>query len=271
MHIWGARGSLPAPGPHTIRYGGNTSCISISLDKSSTLVLDAGTGLAAMGQHAPRAPHTYYLLVSHVHWDHIQGLPLFAPLMCPRNRIVFLTEPDPDMGQQAMSQFDGLRFPLCREDIEADVRIDPRPVDHILSGLGIYVSWMQMNHTGTCTGFRIKGPSRSLVYMTDNELGNDYEGAAFSRFVAFAGGSDVLIHDAQFVEDERECRTGWGHSFLPDVCELAQRAQVGRLILFHHDYSRSDADIDRLCHKASSTLMPTTACSAAREGMTFDI
>ncbi len=271
VHIWGARGSLPAPGPHTVRYGGNTSCISISVDDGATLILDAGTGLAAMGLEAPEPPHTYYVLLSHPHWDHIQGLPFFAPLMCPGNQIVFLTEPAPDVGRQAMSQFDGIHFPLCRDDIQADIRVDGRSMDDVLSQRGLHVSWQEMNHTGTCFGFRIQGPRRSMVYMTDNELDAEHGGVPFGTFLEFCRGADVLVHDTQFLDEERAQRTGWGHSFLPDVCQLARDAQVGHLILFHHDFQRSDLEIDALHLAACEALGGDIACTAAFEGMTFEI
>ncbi len=271
VQIWGTRGSLPAPGPHTVRYGGNTSCITISIDDSTTLVLDAGTGLAAMGLEAPPPPHTYYLLLSHPHWDHIQGLPLFAPLMCPGNHIVFLTEPAPEIGQQAMSQFDGLHFPLCHDDIEADVRLDARQIGEVLSGCGVSISWQRLNHTGTCFGYRVQGPTRSLVYMTDNELDEVTGDVSYDTLLAFCRDADVLIHDSQYMDDERPFRTGWGHSFLSDVCRLARRAQVGELILFHHDYRRSDAEIDAMNAAACATLGNDVGCAAACEGMTFEI
>lgn len=286
VHIWGARGSLPAPGPHTVRYGGNTACISVSIDERTTLVLDAGTGLTAMGLVAPAPPHTYYFLLSHAHWDHIQGLPLFAPLMCPGNQVIFLTEPNPDIGRQALSQFDSVHFPLCRDDIQADVRIEEGSINRMLARHGLHVSWQQMNHTGTCFGFRIRGPLQTMVYMTDNELGADNavagepvagepgeggEEIPYQTFRAFCQDAGVLIHDAQYLDEERDSRTGWGHSFLSDVCQLAQDAQVGHLILFHHDYRRTDDQVDALCEAAREQIGSTTECTAAYEGLSFEM
>lgn len=262
VQFWGVRGSIPVPGPDTTRYGGNTPCLTVSLDEDHTLILDAGTGLASFGRTLSDRNHTYFVLLSHVHWDHIQGLPLFAPLMSPRTRVVFLTGMDPTFMDTALSQLDGVRFPLRLVDCPARIEQDNREAEDVLSEFDLTVSWMPANHSGTCFAYRLAGPANDLIYMTDNELGPER-----ANVTTFCHGADFLVHDAQFTEAERSRKTGWGHSFVSDVCVLAQEASVGELILFHHDPNRTDAQLDRIQADARSRVGTSLTCCVAAEGM----
>jgi phosphoribosyl 1,2-cyclic phosphodiesterase len=249
-----------------LKYGGNTPCLTISLDASHTLILDAGTGLAAYGRTLPDRQHTYLLALSHIHWDHIQGFPLFAPLMSRETRFVFLTGMEPAFTEQVLSQLDGIHFPLPADVFPVHWEHDSGAGQAILDALGVGISWMPVNHSGTCFAYRISGRSKDLVYMTDNELGPDHDDV-----VAFCRNADILVHDAQFIESERQRKTGWGHSFVPDVCRLAKQAAVRELVLFHHDPSRNDAEIDAIQADARSLLGPSVACVAAAEGMSREL
>ena len=265
VHIWGVRGSAPAPGPDTIRYGGNTPCISVSLDDSHTLLLDAGTGLAAFGRSVPHArPHTYFLLLSHPQWDHIQGLPMFAPLMDASARIVLLPGNDPDVAGHVLGQMDGVHFPVTTDDIKADISVIPGPISPHLESFGMTVATMESQHPGQCHAFRLGRPQGDLVYMTDNELS---AGELSREVVSFCHDARYLIHDAQYIEQERESRTGWGHSFMVDVCRLATAARVRTLIPFHHDPGRSDDALDAMSDRAQRLVPEGTTVLMAREGL----
>lgn len=258
-----------------MRYGGNTPCASIFLDEDHSLVLDAGTGLHVLGRDAGRPGHTWFMVLSHPHWDHIQGMPMFMPLMDSSNRVEILCEMQPAFADLLLSQFDGVRFPFRREDIAADISAAARPGDaaRALDPFGVRLSWIALNHPGECFGYRVTTDARDVVYMTDNELRGRHDGR-FDEFVAFCRGADVLIHDAHLVHSDGDDREGWGHSFLEDVVLLAHEAGAARLLLFHHDPMRSDDEIDdieRLARGLLADLGSDTACRAAFEGLTITL
>ena len=287
--FWGVRGSLPVPGPHTLRYGGNTSCVSIEID-GKVLVLDAGTGIFELGRHLFGTDQEIFLLLSHRHSDHTQGLPFFAPLYHPRAPIHLLDYEHEGEAWSPLALFDGVHYPLRREmlpDACWDVRGDA--LAH-LAAHGFSVERQPLNHSGGAYGYRITHQGRSFVYITDNELvhanGADpassagqavpttpYENpVAFERFAAFCEEADVLCHDTQYRADEMAMRRGWGHSQLPDVCQLAEAARVRHLVLFHHDPARTDDDLDSLLDEARARLASTgIICTAAYEGLTLTL
>ncbi len=161
-----------------------------------------------------------------------------------------------------LSQMDGVHFPVHEQALPVRWERDPGSGQATLGPFGVAISWMPVNHSGTCFAYRISGSERDLVYMTDNELGAEH-----ADVVAFCRDADVLVHDAQYTEAERSRKTGWGHSFVPDVCRLAEQAKVRELILFHHDPGRTDAELDAIQAQARSILDPSVACVAAAEGM----
>jgi phosphoribosyl 1,2-cyclic phosphodiesterase len=273
LRFWGVRGSIPTPGPHTVRYGGNTSCVSLELDAGHTLVLDAGTGIRRLGAGAPAGPHTYFVLLSHLHWDHIQGLPLFGPRNNPEARIVVLSGLEPEWGALALAQMDGLHFPVRPESLPAEIRVDTQAPGRALEPFGVTLDSIRLNHPGICYGYRLKTPGGSLVYMSDNEIGAAGPHAtAGTEFARFCDGADILVHDAQYTEAELETRRGWGHSTVAEACGLAEEASVGRLVLFHHDPDRSDARIDDLVDRARFLLAGSAVnADAASEGLSFEI
>ncbi|MCH8276311.1 MAG: MBL fold metallo-hydrolase [Bacteroidetes bacterium] len=275
VHFWGVRGSIPVPGKKTVRYGGNTSCISVVLDDKSTLVLDAGTGIRLLGSVADGGPHTYYILLTHPHWDHIQGLPFFNPKMNPDVKIRILCEMQEDWGRQILRQLDGVCFPVKAEELTADVRLCASSVNDVFAKYQVSISWVRVNHPGICFGYRLDSPDGSLVYMTDNELvGSETTDSTRDALVSFSRQADVLIHDAQYTREDMPEKRGWGHSCVEEACDLAAESGVRRLILFHHDPDRTDSQIDEILESARSYLAgkdPTIACDAAYEGMELDI
>jgi phosphoribosyl 1,2-cyclic phosphodiesterase len=274
--IWGARGSIPTPGPQTARYGGNTPCVGLEADGPAgrrLVVLDAGTGIRPLGRElveAARGALTVDLLLSHTHWDHIQGLPFFAPLFEPRSavRIWGPRQGRVDLERILRDQMNPVVFPVPLDQADASLS-----VTHVEPGSfdvgGFRARAMTLRHPGTTLAYRLApddgGPS--LVYVTDNELGpgGTYDVGPRWReeLVAFVGGADVLIHDAMFTVEELGQFSGWGHSTGSEAVRLAADAAVGRLVLFHHRPERDDAAMDAFVAAAQR--------QAAREHSGLDV
>lgn len=256
MRFWGVRGSVPAPGPHTRRYGGNTPCLEVRCG-SALLVFDLGTGVRALGEALARggAPVEATVFVSHYHHDHLQGLPFFTPLFDPRNRFTVYGAPRDGQDVRALlaGQMRQPYFPVTADEVFRS-RVtyrDVRPGRAVRVGEA-RVRALELNHPGGSLGYRVDFGGRALVYATDVEHGS----AADARLADFARGADVLVYDAMYSDDEYRgvgggpSRVGWGHSTWQAAVAMASAAGVGRLVLFHHDPARSDAEVDRFVRLA---------------------
>jgi phosphoribosyl 1,2-cyclic phosphodiesterase len=285
--IWGARGSIPTPGPQTARYGGNTPCLAVEADGAggrSYVVLDAGTGIRPFGREAAetaQTPVTVDLLLSHTHWDHIQGLPFFAPLFDRRNtvRISGPRQGQVELERILRDQMNPVVFPVPLDQLDAALS-----VTHVEAGVfdagAFRVQAARLRHPGTTLAYRLapRAGGPSLAYVTDNELGpgGTYDVGPRWReeLVAFVGGADVLIHDAMFVADEMARFSGWGHSTAAEAVRLAADAAVGRLVLFHHRPERDDAGMDALVAEAqrlAARVARGLDVVAATEGLRLDL
>lgn len=247
VRFWGTRGSIPSPGPGTVRYGGHTSCVSVEHD-GSLLVLDAGTGIHPLGHALEDRRDGVSILLSHTHWDHIQGLPFFAPLY-QRGRDVEVYGPPPE----GVSLADVLRrqmappvWPIPVQTLAASLEVTEITASQ-MSIANFKVGTLSLRHPGGALGFRIapKAGGPAVAYCTDNELG-EWTAAGRDPLVRFLRGCDTLIHDAMYDDREIAIRAGWGHSSVAEAVDLAVAAGVRRLVLFHHDPDRDDADVDRL-------------------------
>lgn len=278
VRFWGVRGSCPAPGPKTARYGGNTSCVTVELSDGNVLILDAGTGLRELGQHLLAAERTssIHLLLTHTHWDHILGLPFFAPLYRPdvRLRLHPPANAEQDRFRRQPALFDPIHFPVPVADIPAHIEL----VEHDTAPWQIgeaYVDTVLLNHPGGAQGFRIRCGGASVCYLTDNELRPP--GAPTitpEELAAFAQGCDLLIHDAQYLSSDMPHKHGWGHSLIQDVLELGLLAKPRTLVLFHHDPSREDDTLDAIEAEARAFVASAGgqfAVYAAAEGQRFHL
>ncbi len=278
IRFWGVRGSCPAPGPETVRHGGNTSCVTVELPNDVVLVLDAGTGMRKLGHELVASGRTdnIHLLLSHTHWDHILGLPFFVPLYLPQGRI--LLHPLPNKAQERFRRqpalFDPIHFPVPAADVPARIERVEHDSEPWCIG-GATVQPIPLNHPGGAQGFRIEHRGRSLCYLTDNELNPPGPvTTTVEQLAAFARHCDVLIHDTQYVHADRAHKVGWGHSFLQDVLELAKQARPKHLVLYHHDPDRSDDALDDVQRQAQAWLdehAPGIVVSVASEGLTLDL
>src|SRR4029450_12203825 len=210
LQFWGVRGSIPTPGPATVRYGGNTACVSVDLGHDTLLVLDAGTGIRALGEHVAAKDTDVFVLLSHAHWDHIQGFPFFAPIYQPHRMIsLFPTYMGHTQWCPTLEQMDGMHFPVTPEDLPAQVLCPMEKGLEVFQERGCHVSWIATNHPGGGTGYRIEHAGRSVVYLTDNELEPPHEKAtSFAEFAEFCRHTGVVIPDAQNLRGARGRKRG---------------------------------------------------------------
>lgn len=276
VKFWGVRGSIPSPGPSTVHYGGNTSCVSIDLGSDKILVLDAGTGIRELGKVLAVGNADIFVLLSHDHWDHIQGFPFFIPIYQP-NRVIytFTTLEAKSMLSSLIEQMDGAHFPVIPDNLPSQYQCITEDVTVFLRDYGFNISRIATNHPGSSTGYCIENDGRSVVYLTDNELDPPYEKTTeFDGFVQFCQHADILIHDAQYIEQDMPKKRGWGHSLVSQVCELALAAEVKHLILYHHDPDRTDNELDSIQENARSWFRKnndTIQCTTAFERLALDI
>jgi len=247
--FYGVRGSTPSPGPDTVKYGGNTSCVHIQLSNGESLILDAGTGVRHLGQQLVKDHSQINILLSHGHWDHIQGYPFFAPIYQPERSINVFTSDA--RGHKLLcslfDQMDGFNFPLKYEDLPSNSECIFKSAEIFLHERDIHIRKKPLNHPGGGSAYRIEDEGTSCAYITDNELDPPYKvHTRYDEWVDFCSNVDVLIHDAQYIEDDMPHKHGWGHSLISQVRQLAIDANVKILILFHHDPDRTDAELDEI-------------------------
>jgi len=270
IKFWGVRGSTPAPQPENMRYGGNTSCVEVRVG-DGLYIFDCGTGIRVLGQALAReskgrAVHAH-IFVSHFHWDHIQGLPFFAPLYDnPENCFHFHSSSRTrSLKQVVQEQMASPYFPVGLNQMQAHQDFHDLEEGRIpLEEVSVQTSWL--NHPQGCMGFRLETRDGVLVYATDNEPGD----AAFDKNVRkLAAGADVLIYDAQYLPEEYAARRrGWGHSHWREAVNIVMESGAKELILFHHDPDHDDACIDKVVKEASNYY---PRVRAAAEGMQVEV
>ena len=278
VRVWGCRGSVAAPGPDTLKYGGNTSCIEVRLSSGEVLVLDAGTGLRPLGvvMQSTRPPELHILL-SHLHLDHLQGLGFFRPLFNPDLEIHIWGPPSPvqPLSERIAMYLSPPLFPVHLDDVPARLHFHDAPEEAVSIGSATMRSG-KVVHQGPTVGYRIEEHGRALVYVPDHEpsLGIELHSVAPEWISGYdvARGADVLLHDAQYRDHEYGDHIGWGHSGLADAVEFADKAGVQNLVLFHHDPYHTDDELEALLMEARG-LWPRDqdGICLAREGMTIKL
>jgi phosphoribosyl 1,2-cyclic phosphodiesterase len=282
--FWGTRGSIPTPGAHTARYGGNTSCVAVQGRQDQLVVLDAGSGIRPLGHELSRRQNGAMgvdILLSHTHWDHIQGLPFFQPLNTPGNtvRIFGSAQAGVPLEEILDRQMDPVVFPVPLKALAADLTVtEIRGGRFEIDGFGVEA--FRLRHPGTTLGFRLTplAGGASMAYVTDNELGpgGSYDVPADWRkgLVKFLHGVDTLIHDGMYSDELLATRAGWGHSTPAQAVELAKESGCRRLVLFHHEPEHDDEAIDRLLadtRARARASAPRLEIDAAREGMILNL
>ncbi len=276
--FYGVRGSTPVPGPTTLKYGGNTSCVHIELDNGDDLILDAGTGIRRLGHRLAQKSTPANILLSHGHWDHIQGYPFFDPIYQEDRDIhVYISlQQGRKLLSTLFSQMDGTHFPVRAEDLPSNNFPKFKGIEsELYEREGIHVVKQTLNHPGGGVAYRISENGASCAYVTDNELDPPNRPATnYDQWVNYLHGVDVLIHDAQYTEADMPHKHGWGHSLISQVRRLATDAEVGTLVMFHHDPDRSDAELDEIQIENEKYLKSQRAPSrsvCAAEGMSITL
>jgi phosphoribosyl 1,2-cyclic phosphodiesterase len=251
VKVWGARGSVPSPGPETVRYGGNTSCVEITLSDGTVLALDAGTGIRSMGLALADNESRINILLTHLHMDHIQGLMFFAPAFRPASEIVIWgpEAPDASLRDRIARYISAPLSPVEVRELPCNVSFNEAPHTEWRIGPAT-VRAASVTHRGPTLGYRVTEGDVSLCYIPDHEpaLGADIERDDPEWISGFdlAQGATVLLHDGQYTSAEYPPRVGWGHSKLSDALAFARRVDIERLVVFHHDPMHSDDFLDAL-------------------------
>lgn len=276
LKIWGCRGSVPSPGPTTVVCGGNTSCVEISLDDGTVLVLDAGTGIRDLGDKlVERGVRRIHLLLTHLHLDHVEGLRFFAPLFDPKVTLDVWGPPSTvgSLEDSIARTFSPPLFPIDLGVVPAQVAFHDAPRQPWKLGSALVTAALVV-HPGPTLGYRIEADESSVAYLPDHEpalTGIEERPSDWISGAAIAEGVDVLLHDAQYFEDEYAERIGWGHSSVSDTIAYAQALRVGRLVLFHHEPHHSDDVLSGLEERAQDLIRQDGGRSTlAREGMVVE-
>ena len=288
LRFWGVRGSVASPGPETVFYGGNTSCVEVRAD-GEVIVLDAGTGIRPLGASLAKEfgerPLSITVLLSHTHWDHIQGFPFFAPAYNPKNSVRILGYEGARKGLAATlgAQMESPYFPIGLDDVPAHIHIEEvRDMNFAIGRLQVNSTFV--NHPGICVGYRLNTSAGAIVYIPDNEpfermyakpgithaQSREFAEQQDARLIEFIAEAKVLIMDSQYDCEEYDAHVGWGHACLDDVVALACKARVERLFMFHHDPTHDDERISRmLAHgrQIAAQHGGDTVVEAAREGL----
>ena len=273
--FWGTRGSIASPGPATQGYGGNTACVQVSAEDGTCLILDAGTGIRALGDALPKDVPRIDILLSHLHMDHIQGLGFFAPFFREDFEVHVWGPPSTTQGlrERLTRYLSPPLFPVRLRDVESDLQLHNAPAEPTRIGAFV-VTAATIIHPGPTVGYRIDENGRSMAYLSDHEpalgVGKFPDAPAWTSGHDIAAGVDVLVHDGQFSQDERAGKIGWGHSSTVEAAEFARQARARRLVCFHHDPSHDDEAVDRLIEEASA-VADGVLVSGAREGVSLQV
>jgi phosphoribosyl 1,2-cyclic phosphodiesterase len=294
LKFWGVRGSIPCPGSATSTFGGNTSCIQV-LGGTEVVILDAGTGIRELGQQlvAQKKPLRIHLLLTHTHWDHIQGFPFFPPIYFPGNEL-FIYGPralEKSLEEALMFQMQYSYFPVRGVELAAKVKFTELGEETFPVG-DFEVSTRSMNHPIRVLAYKFDHKGKTAIYTGDNEPyydvladragpvdGGIHRRSEFirecnQRVVDFCKGADLLVADSQYTDEEYETKRGWGHSSISHVLDLAREAAVKKLVLFHHEPTHDDKTLEKIEKDARARASKAHArhkVVMAREGMVLDV
>lgn len=303
VKFWGVRGSIPCPGPQTVKYGGNTACIELRLpDTNRLIIIDAGSGIRDLGNELltkdiAHGPLKSDIFLTHTHWDHIMGFPFFVPIFMPGTRLNIhgpVTYEDESLKNVLSGQWTYRYFPVRHEELSSQIAYFDLKEEHMDLGQGLTLTTKYLNHPLLCLGYRFEyqGKVFCTAYDTEpfqNVFASDPSDPAYDEAMALEGeqvakeenqrladfiaGADLLVYDTQYTQEEYEpAKKGWGHTSIEFAIEMAKKAKVKQLALFHHDPMRSDEDMDglttRYCNPGNTGGMQAFF---AQEGMTIGL
>lgn len=278
VKFWGVRGTLPVSGYRSLKYGGNTNCVMLTIASQHNFIFDAGSGIKELSNHLLKEnkfPFKAKIFISHPHYDHINGIPFFVPLYMKGNEFEFLGSDQSSitLEQYLSKQMDSVYFPVTMNEFSSTVKFHSL-TEESFDIDGIHVDTLLLNHPGRCLGFRVIYKEKIFCYITDNEIyprtdTQRYNQEEVDRLVEFIRDSDMVIIDATYTDKEYPRKVGWGHSPLSSVIDVADMAKVKLLCLFHHDPDQSDDDIDKKLQTAREMLRErnsSTQCIVPHEG-----
>ena len=284
LKFWGVRGSIPTPGPSTVRYGGNTPCIELRFNEDKFFILDAGSGLRELGLDLLKSGKNLqaHLFISHMHWDHIQGIPFFVPALLPGNEFIFHGAEDPSKSLKDIleSQMNPINFPISMEQMASNLNYEAFDVGSY-EVEGIKIETMQLNHPGNALGYKFYINDKTVVYISDNEPTAEEYDPENSRVLEFnktllnfTKDADVLINDAQYTPEEFKTRVTWGHSPYDFTVNLAITSNVKQLVIFHHDPVHNDEFVDDMIMAAKNIVKTAESkleIIGAKEGLEISL
>lgn len=274
--LWGTRGSLASAGSDTVRYGGNTSCVSVEGGEGILLVLDAGTGIRCLGQAASPDLKQVHILLTHLHMDHLQGLPFFAPLHRKGVEVHLWGPASTTLSLRArlLRYISPPLFPVSIRELLPDLHFHELPFGTIEMG-EFRVTAQLIIHPNPTVGYRIQGHRTALAYLPDHEPALGARKfpyiAEWTSGYALAEGVDLLIHDSQYTDAEYQERVGFGHSSVSQALQFAVLAEVKHFVPFHHDPSHSDATLDQLIGRTVDEIQPRFQVTPGIEGLELDL
>ena len=271
IRFWGVRGTIPTPGAHTVRVGGNTSCVEVRTPDKQLIILDAGSGIRALGKALQAEQPDRIIgniLISHTHWDHIQGFPFFGPVFGRNNRFVLVGQKrfDKRLEEVLEGQFIEPYLPFRYRTLPADLIVkEVQDGETLIIGNDTRVEVADLNHPGGCLGFRIESGGSVFTYCSDVGHGDGFD----ENVLKLARNADFFVHDSHFKTTE-ECKLheDWGHSTWLDAAQVAIEANVKRLGLFHFSPDMTDEDVDEILVKAQK-IFPNTI--VAKEGLVVSL
>jgi phosphoribosyl 1,2-cyclic phosphodiesterase len=277
IRCWGSRGSIPVSGKEYIKYGGDTTCIEIRTKSDDIIIVDAGTGIRRLGyQLMEEGRFEYHFILTHAHWDHIIGFPFFTPNFSKQARIrmyrgAFHNKYLKKVISKVMAH---PNFPLRYSDISAEIIYEKMNPGTFQIG-SVTIIPIPLSHPNTGSGYKFIEDGKSFAFITDNELSFIHpKGLAFDAYLKFVTGVDLLIHDAEYTDEEYQTRIEWGHSVYTDTLDLAIQAGVTRLGLFHLNQERTDQQMDQIvdhCKKIIAKQGSKMDCKAVATDMTFKL
>ncbi len=285
MKFWGTRGSIPVPGEDTLRYGGNTPCVEIRASNKKLLVLDAGSGIRKLGNQLDSCGfnEAVNILISHYHWDHIQGIPFFTPLYNKRCKINFYGQANNEGGVSGIlsRQMNSINFPIQIDELSAEINFNPIGADKEYDISDLKIETLQANHSAPTLCYKISENDKSIVYLTDNELAINEGPDLLENFeelnknlIDFCKNCNYLIHDTMYDEVTLKEKRGWGHSGNISLAYFSMVAEIKNLILFHYNPDYTDVKIDQMLEETKNYLSQNNSpvnCIAAKEGMEIEI
>jgi len=275
---WGCRGSIPVSGTQYLQYGGDTTCFEIISKEGSRLIIDAGTGIRPLGNYlSETTANTIHLLITHTHWDHLMGLPVFKPLFSPSTQLNIYGKSfcDKSFREIINGGMAAPFFPISFNEAAAQVTINEIEENQELQIENFIITPIKLSHPNQGFGYKIVADDKILVILTDNNLGFQHQGGySFKDYIHWCRNADLLIHDAEYYPDEFEIKKLWGHSAYTQALELAIQSQVKTFMLTHHNQDRSDDEINRIyddCIQIIARKNSKISCKALASGLEFII